>query len=443
MANFFTRLFGFGRGGEYPEGNPALVPAQPEYTSTRSLAGVTVTSDTALTVSSVFRGAKIIATTIAGFPIDILEKQPPKADGTPSPRLPREYEVDAALWRKPNREQVKVVFWGIVVGHMVLDANAFVMVVPDGATYHFWIVEPERVEVARFEDGRKGYRIDGDKVYFDFADGGDIIHFQGWGRDTLVGVSPVKKMMNALGLAKAAEEYAARFFGNGTVLGGVLSTTEKLKPEEAADYKARWDAAHTGVANAHQVAVLSQGLSWQSATTSPNDSQLIESREFQVAEGGRITGTPEHLIGSHDKSTSWGQGLEINNRAFMQFNLMDFVLRIEETINEHFLAVVNDDPRYPRVMKLNVSAMMRGTNAERAAFYWQMFQMGAYSTNDILALEDRPGIGPEGDIHYVPGNNLTPISQLLNPPADGGAKSLNDLLERQVRDVLASLAPLP
>lgn len=410
--------FGFRR-GDYANGNPGQAAAlAPDYGSTRSIPGVTIDADSAITISAVFRSVHLISSTIASFPVDVLEKQP---DGS---RVTKEYLIDRPIWDKPNHEQTRVEFLSIAMGHMLLNGNTFIFVKPeDGPSYSFWAIEPERVDVARQENGQKAYRVDGrDKIYFDFLDGGNIIHIAGWGRDGLVGVSPVRLMITTLGLAKATEEYAARYFGAGTTLGGILSTEQELKPDEAKDFKQRWDSAHTGVANAHQVAVLSKGLKWQSASTSPEDSQMTDVRQFQVAEIARIFGVPEHLIGSHDKTSSWGQGLEINNRAFLQFCLMPHLLRIEQALNDNFLAAVNDDLRYRRYVKFNSNSLLRGTSSERAAFYTSMFNLGVYSTNDIAALEDMPNIGAEGDLRFVPGNNLVPLERILDeltaPPVE-------------------------
>lgn len=408
--SIFGNLFGrFGR--DYPRGNPGQAEtlfSWGDHEAT-SLAGVRIDADAAVSLSTMFRAVHIVSSTIASFPIHIFEEQ---EDG--SRKLVR-YETDACVWRKPNVEMKRTEFVSVAIGHVVLNGNAFIFVSrePDNR-YAFWNIEPERIEVARNESGKKLYRIDNDKIYYDFAAGGDIIHIAGWGLDGLVGVSPVAKMANAFGLAKATEEYASRYFANGTTIGGVLSTDQVLNVSQSKELKDRWDTAHRGLRNAHEAAVLSHGLKWQSTATAPEESQMTDVRQFQVAEIGRITGVPEHLIGSHDKTSSWGQGLEINNRAFLQFGLAHHMLRYEQAIDEDFLGTINDDTRYPRYMKFNQGALMRGTSAERAAFYTQMFSLGVYTVNMILALEDLPGIGDEGDIRFVPGNNLVPLGTMLN-----------------------------
>ena len=65
--------------------------------------------------------------------------------------------------------------------------------------------------------------------------------------------------------------------------------------------------------------------------------------------------------------------------------------------------------------KMNMRALMRGDMAARAAFYKQMFDMGAYSPNRILSLEDENTIGPDGDKHLVQ-LNLTTLEKAGEQP---------------------------
>lgn len=59
---------------------------------------------------------------------------------------------------------------------------------------------------------------------------------------------------------------------------------------------------------------------------------------------------------------------------------------------------------------------MRGDSAGRATFYKQMFDMGAYSPNRILQLEDENTIGADGDKHLVQ-LNLTTLERAGEQPA--------------------------
>ena len=53
--------------------------------------------------------------------------------------------------------------------------------------------------------------------------------------------------------------------------------------------------------------------------------------------------------------------------------------------------------------RFNFEGLQRGDSAARAAFYNQMWMLGAYSTNEIRALEELPPIDG-GDVRYRPLN---------------------------------------
>jgi hypothetical protein len=65
-----------------------------------------------------------------------------------------------------------------------------------------------------------------------------------------------------------------------------------------------------------------------------------------------------------------------------------------------------------------VEGLLRGDSSQRAEFYRQLWEVGALSTNDILALEER-GPVDGGDSRYVP-LNFGPLAQLDVPEATDG-----------------------
>jgi hypothetical protein len=67
------------------------------------------------------------------------------------------------------------------------------------------------------------------------------------------------------------------------------------------------------------------------------------------------------------------------------------------------------------VVKANTQAFLQGDTAARGALYKTMRELGVYSVNDILELEDRNPIGEEGDVRIVP-MNFQSLEALLNPP---------------------------
>lgn len=386
---------------DYPAGNPAKLPSANQYYGewgrNDRVAGTTVNSDTATTISAIYRAVSLISSTIAGFPLHVYEKQ---GDGS---RVSVEYAQDHYLWSRPNPEVSAFTFWETVLGHETLDGNAYLWVEDRPGVnpiVALWPILPERMRVGRDTDGRKIYLIDGGIPARDWIDGGNIVHVAGWGRNGLVGVSVVRQMMATIGLAMAAEASANSTFENGVSLSGVLSTDAVITTEEAREMAARWETAHSGHKNAGKAAVLGNGLKWTPSSMTLEDAQMLETRSFQVSEVARWFGIPEFLLNAHDKTSSWGTGLEINNRAFVQYTLMSHMLRFQQTITDELLNGLVTR----RYVKFNPDALLMGTTADRIQTYKDGSAIGLYTINDMLALEDRPGIGPDGDLRYVPLN---------------------------------------
>ena len=61
----------------------------------------------------------------------------------------------------------------------------------------------------------------------------EVFHIPGMGYDGVCGVSPVRAAAQAIGLALAAERSAAKLFGSGNMLSGVLQTEQRLTEPQA------------------------------------------------------------------------------------------------------------------------------------------------------------------------------------------------------------------
>jgi HK97 family phage portal protein len=215
-------------------------------------------------------------------------------------------------------------------------------------------------------------------------------------------LSPVKQAKETLGLAMATEEHGARLFSNGAKPGGVLSTDQVLKDDSFDRIKASWDSAHSGVSNAHKVAILEGGLKWTQVGMSSEDSQFLETRNFQRSEIAGIYRVPPHMIGDLEHATF--SNIEHLSLHFVANSLMPLLTRIEQRINFSLLSFKEQSKYYA---KFTVNSLLRGDMASRAEFYTRMVQNGAMSPNEIRALEDmNPRTG--GDIY------LTPLNMAIN-----------------------------
>lgn len=95
----------------------------------------------------------------------------------------------------------------------------------------------------------------------------DVLHVPGWGFDGLVGDAPIQLARNAIGLARATEDYGASFFANGAAPGGLLEHPETIKDSTRA--RDSWQVTFGGARNRNKIAVLEEGMKYMPITVSP------------------------------------------------------------------------------------------------------------------------------------------------------------------------------
>lgn len=363
-----------------------------------------VNLESAQRLSAVYRSVSILST-VARLPLQVFEK----VDGA---RRQVEDPREAYVWRRPNPEMTRSVFWETVISHLALAGNAFVYAAKTqlGEVGEIWPINPQRVRVGRDPQTRaKVFTVDGDYAapYLDFAAGGELVHIPNLSVNGLVGVNPIRAARMALQLGMATETYGAQLFAQGSTPGGIITTDQELKDEDAEKLGRRWEKFHRGLGNAHRVAVLDSGGKFQQVSISPEDSQFLDTRRFQVQEIARLFGVPPHLLADSSGSTSWGSGLEEQNRMLVAFTFNSYSSRIEEAITDQLLAPAN---RYAR---FNYDGLLRGNTLQRYQAYEVAHRSGWLSADEIRAYEDlEPIPGGLGAVYMEP-VALAPLSMVV------------------------------
>lgn len=355
-------------------------------------AGVSVTEKKALGLPAVWQAVNLIAGTAASLPLHAYRED---AAGTPE-RLRSGRAAD--LLENPHPDLTDYELWEMVYAHIALWGNAYLrkLTKPSFGTFpaELWPIHPSRVMVGReSETGSKIYAVDGGKeIHTDET----LLHIPGFGYDGICGVSPIRAARQGLGVALAAEEFGGKFFGNGTLATGILQTEQRLSSEQADALHARWKAKRAGLQGAHETIILDSGAQFHQLTIPPDDAQFLETRQFQVTEIARLFGIPPHMLMDTQKSTSWGTGIEQQTIGFVVYTLRRWLTRVERRLTRE----MRPQGAYA---KYALEGLLRGDSAQRAAFYKALWDIGALSSNEIRALEER-GPVEGGDTYYRPLN---------------------------------------
>lgn len=254
-------------------------------------------------------------------------------------------------------------------------------------------LDPDSVKPGRSDSGELQY-----KIGQDVSGAEDVLHIRNITRPgSIVGYNPIELLRLSLGLARAADQYGAAFFGNSANPSGVLSTTEDLSEEETLELARSWIQSHQGIGSSNMPAVLTGGMTWQQVSITPEDAQFIASRQFSRSEIAMIWRIPPHMIGDIDRSTSWGQGIEQQELGFTRVTLGGYLRRWETALSAML-------PR-GQYVRFDLRARLRGDTLQRFNA-WNLAHLGGWMTaNQIADEEDLPHLpGDIGDRYLEPLN---------------------------------------
>lgn len=375
-------------------------PAQPLTSATLlewfggkpTASGVEVTEHGAMALPAVWRAVTLISGTIAALPLDAYRYPAPDT---------RQKQTDTAAARllaDPHPDLTAFELWELGMGSLCLWGNAYFLKLRNqlGEVVELWWIAPSRVKTGRASDGSKVYVFDGD---IEHPRGDDtVLHIPGFGYDGTVGLSPIRVARQSLGTSLAAEQYGGSLFGSAGLATGILTTDMRLEQDQADALRARWKEQGTGLASAHDIRVLGSGARFQQLTIPPEDAQFIQTRQYGNSDVARLFGLPPHMLAEVEKSTSWGTGIEQQVTGMVVFTFRTWLERVEQRLTKMWRR-----DQLPDRAKYNLNGLLRGDSAQRAEFYNRMWNLGAFSTNEIRALEDMPPV-EGGDVRYRPLN---------------------------------------
>lgn len=365
---------------------------------------IIVTHDKALELATCFACVRVISEDVAKLPWNVFAhdgEMRRKLDNSPLSRL---------LNTRPNPDMGSFTFRETLIAWALTWGNGYAEIERDiaGRPVALWPVGPDRVDPKRAEDGRIVYEIHNSHGARTILEQRDMFHVHGLGFDGLSGYSMVGLAAQTLGFALAAEEHGASFYGNNTTPGLALKTDGTLSDEgynrlkdEIADRK--------GSARAYEGMILEQGLDFAIPNMSQVDAQYVETRRQTVEEVCRWWRVPPHKV--QELSRAHFNNVENLNINYATDTLMPWIKRLEEEADWKLIGSRSQ----ASFTKIAIQALMRGDSAARSGFYKEMFQMGVFSQNMILALEDMDPIGPEGDEHYIQ-SQFTTLKKINEDP---------------------------
>lgn len=351
-----------------------------------SAAGVPVNEQTAMKLISVMACVRILANTLGSLPISAMQQR----DGIIVPAAVQPTIItdpfggaSTARWLS-RREGVKQLAVSAALrgnGYGVVTARDYLF-----RPTRVLVAHPDTVQVDTDDDGGRTYKVNRQTV-----DTIDVLHVMGLSMPgALTGMSPIAYARQSIGLGLAAEEYGARFFGDGAHMSGVITMDADLDKVRARQMKEAWEASHSGLKNAHAVGILSGGAKWTQISVPPEDAQFLGTRAASNLDMAMLFGIPPHMIGQVDRTTSWGTGIEQQGIGFLTYTLADWLCMFED-------AWTGMLPRGTTAV-IDTTALQRTDTSGRMASYVQARTAGAYTINEIRRKENLAPVEGGDDI---------------------------------------------
>jgi len=210
------------------------------------------------------------------------------------PRVVKQLDTDSPVWveksnpayspvlRKPNAFQTRYQFWENWILSKLSRGNTYVLKRRDArnVVIGMYILDPSRVLPLVSDDGQVFYQLNVDNMV-GLEQGitvpaREIIHDRfNCLFHPLVGISPIYACGLAATQGLAIQNNTTRLFQNGARPGGILTAPGKIGDDTAKRLKEHWENNYTGE-NAGKLAVLGDGLKYESLSISPEDAQVIE-----------------------------------------------------------------------------------------------------------------------------------------------------------------------
>lgn len=364
-------------------------------------------------VSTVFACVRNIAEDIGKLPLFLYRRLSPGGKERVA-----EHPLYRLLRYAPNDEMSSMDFRQTMTADLLLGGNGYAEIVRSmgGTVVGLNHIARDRVTVKRRDSGDLFYEVRQNSGGAVSIDARNMLHIRGLG-DGLVGWSIVKLARHSIGSALASDKYGEAFASNNARPGGVLEHPGKLKPESLKQLRESWEKTHGGPENANKVAILEEGMKFHAMSISNEDAQFIEGKEFSVEDICRWFRCPPHKVGHLKRATGWST-LEATNTDYVTDTLMPHLTRWE---NEIWIKLLTPAEQRDLFAEHLVNGLMRGDSAARSAYYREQWSIGAMSQNDIRSMENMNGIGPVGDVLYVP-TNMVPSEIAAKGPKTPEAK---------------------
>ncbi len=379
-----------------------------------TLAGQTVTPESAKRIATAYRCANTISDDIAMIPLQQLVSRKPGEvqriypDGV---RRNMAYAVEV----QPNPYQVPFILKKTAILWLLFWGDAYFWFRP--RTRELYVLASNATEPVIQSDGSLWYRTTLADSSTEMIPEVEVLHLMINSTNGINGRSVISYARETLGRRLAGTATQGSMYQKGLMPGAVA--TMKGKVDKEARDKVResyWEAA-SGSGNAGGVVVLDDKVEkFDLVQIKPVDAQFLESIEATDVEIANFFSFPLYKINQGKQSY---EANDQQDEDYMRSTLDPYLVQWEQAAKTHWQTLQEQTYSYWR---FNRDAFLRMNARARAAYLKDKILSGQYSPNQALAIDDMPSyVG--GDYHYIPSNMAVILEdgsiQVLAKPGQG------------------------
>ena len=225
----------------------------------------------------------------------------------------------------------------------------------------------------------------------------EVLVIKSFSRGGLLGTSITRKMFDAIGGARAMDDFSNEFYQNGSVHSGFLEVEDELSDVAYERLKREWAQTYTGTGNRHKAPILEGGTKFSRLTLGADETQMLETKKYKRSTLAGVLRVPAHLINDLEKATF--SNIEQVDLGFAKHSLRPWLTNWEQRGQ---LILLNSGERRTKRFAHDLTDLLRGDMPSRFTAYGQAVQCGVLSPNDCRRRENlNPYEG--GDVYLVQG----------------------------------------
>ena len=348
------------------EKRSVVTVSYPTYSDALLFGSVPV-NGSSLKISAVYRAVDIISDNIALMPIKVKVLNENHKEELPTHALQNVF--------KTNR-LTQFNFMKLLMQSVLLTGNgyAYIKRTQDGTVTELVYLDSKDVQV-HYTQNTNSLWYTCDKVTHMKIEPCNMIHLMKNTFDGIVGVSILAHASRSVEIANLTENSADSYFKKGCNLSGILTVQGQLTDEQRKQIRTNWNQAYADGGSG--IAVLQGNMDYKPVQMSAADSQMLESRLFNVQDIARFFGISPVLLG--DLSHSSYNTIEATQNQFLLHTLQPYITMVEAEFNRKLLKPSEANLS----INLDETALLKTDKTAIANYYGTLIDKGILCINEV------------------------------------------------------------